>query len=151
RHLYGESDGLVNPKVHAALGAGLEVILCVGETLAEREAALTRDVVRTQLVAGLEGADEGRLASTTVAYVPDCALGTGKNASAAQASEVHTHLRALLAELYGPKAAERVRIQYGGSVKPDNAAELLSAPNVDGALIGGASLKAETFLPILEL
>ena len=151
RHLFGESNGLVNKKMHAALGAGLEVILCVGETLAEREAALTREVVRSQLVGGLEGVDEARLASTTVAYEPVWAIGTGKNASAAQASEVHTHLRALLAELYGPAAAERVRIQYGGSVKPDNAAELLSAPNVDGALIGGASLKAETFLPILEL
>lgn len=150
RHLYGEADSLINRKVHAALGAGLECILCVGETLAEREAALTREVVGNQLSAGLEGVDPAGLERVTVAYEPVWAIGTGKNASAAQASEVHTYLRGLLSEHFGPRLAERVRIQYGGSVKPDNAAELLSAPDVDGALVGGASLKAETFLPILE-
>jgi triosephosphate isomerase (TIM) len=151
RHLFGESDALVQRKVHAALAAGLKVILCVGETLAQREAVLTGETVRTQLTAGLEGVDAPGLQRVTVAYEPVWAIGTGKNATATQASDVHTYLRGLLAELYSPAQADRVRILYGGSVKPDNAAELLSAPNVDGALIGGASLKAETFLPILEL
>lgn len=149
RHLFGETDELVRRKVGAALAAGLEVILCVGETLAEREAVLTQEVVRTQLVAGLSGVAAGDLARVTIAYEPVWAIGTGKNATSAQASEVHAYLRALLADLYGAPAAERTRIQYGGSVKADNAAELLRAPHVDGALVGGASLKADSFLPIL--
>ena len=150
RHVYGETDELVNRKVHTALDAGLEVILCVGETLDQREAAMTEDIVRAQLAGGLSGVSASVMERVTVAYEPVWAIGTGKNATPGQASDVHTYLRGHLAELYDGALAERVRIQYGGSVKPDNAAALLSAPDVDGALVGGASLSPDTFLPILD-
>ncbi len=150
RHLFGETSEWVGRKAAAALEAGLDVILCVGETLEERQAGRTEAVVREQLTLGLDGFDAAAMARVTIAYEPVWAIGTGVNATPEQASEVHTYLRGLLEGLFGPEVAEATRIQYGGSVKPENAAELLSAPHVDGALVGGASLSAEGFLPIIE-
>jgi len=151
RHLYGEGDELVGRKVRLALEHGLSPILCVGETLAEREAKRTEQVVGAQLAAGLAGVD-GRALQTriTVAYEPVWAIGTGLNATPAQAGEVHAYLRGVLAGLYNEAAAERTRILYGGSVKPDNVRALMAVPGVDGVLVGGASLKPESFLPLLE-
>jgi triosephosphate isomerase len=150
RHLYGESDELVNKKLHAALGAELEVVLCVGETLEERQQELTEKRTSRQLTLGLAGVTEEALERITIAYEPVWAIGTGLNATPAQAGEVHTYLRGVLGGLYSDRAAQKIRILYGGSVKPDNIASLLGAPNVDGALVGGASLKAESFLSIVE-
>jgi len=149
RQLFGETDESVRKKVGAVLAAGLRPILCVGETLAEREANRTLDVVGRQVRAGLAGLREEPMAAITIAYEPVWAIGTGKTATTAQAQEVHAAIRALLRELAGGVAGE-VRIQYGGSVKPDNAAELLAQPDVDGALVGGASLKAASLLAILQ-
>lgn len=150
RHVYGEGDELICRKVHTALGVGLDVILCVGETIEEREAGRTEQVVAGQLRAGLEGIDEGCMKRVTVAYEPVWAIGTGHTATTAQASEVHAYLRGLLGGLYSESVAAATRIQYGGSVKPDNVAELMAATDIDGALVGGASLKPESFLPIIE-
>ena len=150
RHVYGEGDELCNAKLHAALAGGLEVVLCVGETLDQREAGRTEEVNGHQLTRGLEGVSADDLARVTIAYEPVWAIGTGRTATPGQAGEVHGYLRGILAGLYDDSAAERIRIQYGGSVKPENAAELLSLPDVDGALVGGASLKAESFVPIVR-
>jgi triosephosphate isomerase len=150
RHVYGESDELVNRKVLHALELGLDVILCVGERLEEREAGQTEPVVRRQLSAGLKGVAPDRMARVTIAYEPVWAIGTGLNATPAQAGEVHNYLRGLLVGLYSEAIAGAVRIQYGGSVKPDNVAELLAVDDVDGALVGGASLKLAQFLPIVD-
>jgi triosephosphate isomerase (TIM) len=150
RHLYGESDELVNRKLLTSLASGLRAILCVGETLEERQAERTEQVVSRQLTRGLAGVPEVDLGRIAIAYEPVWAIGTGLNATPAQAGEVHTYLRGLFGGLYSEEAAQAVRIQYGGSVKPDNIRELMAAPNVDGALVGGASLKAETFLAIVE-
>jgi triosephosphate isomerase len=150
RHVYGEGDELICRKVHTALGAGLDVILCVGETIDERESGRTEQVVATQLRAGLEGIAEGDMARVTIAYEPVWAIGTGHTATAAQAGEVHAYLRGLLEGLYSESVAAATRIQYGGSVKADNVAELMAVTDVDGALVGGASLKPESFLPIIE-
>lgn len=150
RHLYGESDELVNRKVRQALAAGLDVILCVGELLEERDGGVTEQVVSRQLTKGLAGVAEPELARITIAYEPVWAIGTGRTATPEQAGETHTYLRGVLAGLYTDATAAQVRIQYGGSVKPDNIASLMAAPNVDGALVGGASLKLESFLPIIE-
>ncbi len=150
RHVFGQGDELINAKLGAALEAGLEVILCVGETLSEREAGQTEVVNARQLTRGLQGVSARDLERVTIAYEPVWAIGTGRNATAAQASEVHGYLRGLLGGLYDQAAAQRTRIQYGGSVKPANAAELLGAPDVDGALVGGAALEAESFLAIVR-
>ena len=150
RHVYGESDKLVNERVRMALEEELDVILCLGETLADRDAKQTEQVVREQLVRGLDGVSSVGMERVTLAYEPVWAIGTGRNATPEQASEVHVYLRGLLAGLYDDATAEDTRIQYGGSVKPDNAAELLSAEGIDGALVGGASLKARDFLAIVE-
>lgn len=150
RALFHETDADVNRKTRAALAAGLLPIVCVGETLAQRDAGQTSQVVRQQLTGSLEGLSEEQMRSVTIAYEPVWAIGTGRNATPAQAEEVHADLRNLLSERYNPQLASQVRIQYGGSVKPDNAAELLSQPNVDGALVGGASLKAADFLAIVK-
>jgi triosephosphate isomerase len=149
RQLFGETDESVRRKVGAALAAGLRPIMCVGETLAEREAGRTLEVVGRQVRAGLAGLPREPLAAITVAYEPVWAIGTGKTATTAQAQEVHAAIRAILREL-GGSAADAMRIQYGGSVKPDNAAELMNQPDVDGALVGGASLKAQDFLAIVK-
>lgn len=150
RALFGESDELVGAKVRKALSAGLEPILCVGETQAEREGGQTEAVVRRQLVAGLEGVDRTDVRRVTIAYEPVWAIGTGLTASPEQAGDVHNYLRGVLGGLYDDATAEHLRIQYGGSVKPDNAADLMSQTSIDGALVGGASLKADAFVGIIE-
>ncbi len=149
RHVYGEGDELTNQKLLRALEAGLEAILCVGETLEERQAKRTETVVARQLTRGLAGVARTDLARVTLAYEPVWAIGTGQNATPEQASQVHQYLRGVLSGLYDEAAAEALVIQYGGSVTPQNAASILGAPDVDGALVGGASLKSETFLPII--
>ncbi len=149
RQLFGETDEGVNKKAKAVLAAGLAPIVCVGETLAEREAGRTLEVVSRQVRGGLAGLAADQVGRLTVAYEPVWAIGTGKTATTAQAQEVHAALRVLLRELAGG-VADQVRIQYGGSVKPDNAAELMAQPDVDGALVGGASLKAGDFSQIVK-
>lgn len=149
RHILGETDEDVNYKVRAVLSGGLSPIICVGETLEEREAGLTLAVVERQLLAALAGVARAELERVVIAYEPVWAIGTGRNATPEQAEEVHLALRKLLADRYNGGVAEGVRIQYGGSVKPDNARDLLAQPNIDGALVGGASLKADQFLKIV--
>jgi triosephosphate isomerase len=149
RQLFGETDETVRKKVGALLQAGIHPIVCVGETLAEREASRTLEVVDRQVRRGLAGLPAGALAEITVAYEPVWAIGTGRTATAAQAQEVHGAIRAILRELCGG-LGDGIRIQYGGSVKPENAAELMSQPDVDGALVGGASLKANDFAAIVK-
>src|SRR3954447_14627 len=150
RQLFGETDEGVARKLKAVLGEGLHPIVCVGETLQEREAGRTWEVVSRQVRAALVGLDGAQVSRITLAYEPVWAIGTGRNATAAQAQEVHGQIRGLLREIGGAQVADAVRIQYGGSVKPDNAAELLGQPDVDGALVGGASLKADDFAKIVE-
>jgi triosephosphate isomerase len=149
RQLFGETDESVRKKVGALLAANVLPIVCVGETLAEREGGKTLAVVERQVRGALAGIPSSALAALTVAYEPVWAIGTGKTATSAQAQEVHAAIRKILREL-GGGAADAIRIQYGGSVKPDNAAELMSQPDVDGALVGGASLKAGDFLAIVK-
>lgn len=148
RHKLGETDAFINRKVHAALSAGLHVILCVGETLDEREANQTEKVLDRQLTQGLAGVSAEALSPLVLAYEPVWAIGTGKNATPDQAQEAHAFLRRRVGDLCGSKAAQDLLIQYGGSVKPDNARSLLTQPDVDGALVGGASLQAGPFLDI---
>ena len=150
RTLFGETDAAVNVKTKAALAAGLVPIVCVGETLEEREAGKTAAVVTGQVQGSLAGLSAAELEKVVVAYEPVWAIGTGKVATPEQAQEVHALIRALLAGLSSPEVAARVRIQYGGSVKPDNAADLARQPDIDGALVGGASLKADDFLGIAK-
>ena len=149
RHILGETDAAINKKVQAALAAGLIPILCVGELLAEREAGQTMAVIRRQFDGSLAGIPADQLGTLVIAYEPVWAIGTGKVATPQQAEEVHLGLRKIIAERYNASVADVVRIQYGGSVKPDNAAELLKQPNIDGALVGGASLKVDQFLGIV--
>ncbi|MCE5303259.1 MAG: triose-phosphate isomerase [Planctomycetaceae bacterium] len=149
RHILGETDALINKKVHAALAAGLIPILCVGELLAEREAGQTMSVIRRQFDGSLAGLSADQLKTVVIAYEPVWAIGTGKVATPQQAEEVHLALRKLIAERYNAAVADVVRIQYGGSVKPSNAADLLKQADIDGALVGGASLKADQFLGIV--
>ena len=148
RSLFGETDGTVNAKVKAALAAGLTPIVCVGESLEEREGGRTEQVVSTQVLGSLAGIPAADLGRIVVAYEPVWAIGTGKVATPQQAQEVHALVRSLLAKLASPAVADAIRIQYGGSVKPDNAADLAACPDIDGALVGGASLKADDFLAI---
>ena len=149
RHILGETDETVNRKVKAALAAGLIPIVCVGETLAQREAGETEKVVSTQFSASLAGLNAEEIQQVVIAYEPVWAIGTGKVATPEQAEAVHADLRNLLKTSYNAEIAAGVRIQYGGSVKPENAADLLSRENIDGALVGGASLKAESFYGIV--
>ena len=149
RQLFGETDEGVNKKLRAVLEAQLQAIVCVGESLAEREANRTWEVVSRQVRGALAGLGAEQVGKLTLAYEPVWAIGTGKVATTGQAQEVHGQIRGLIRELAGPQAAESVRIQYGGSVKPENAAELLSQPDIDGALVGGASLKADDFARII--
>jgi triosephosphate isomerase len=151
RHVLHENDAFINRKVHAALAAGLQVILCIGETLAEREANRTERVLEFQLAGGLAGATGGELARMVIAYEPVWAIGTGRNATPEQAEEAHRFIRRWVAGKFGEEVADRLPIQYGGSVKPENVASLLGQPDVDGALVGGASLKAELFLAIVRI
>ncbi|HEY1763845.1 MAG TPA: triose-phosphate isomerase [Opitutaceae bacterium] len=150
RVLFGETDELVNKKVLAALKHQLRPILCVGESLAEREAGLTLKVVQTQTERSLEGVSREQAASLVIAYEPVWAIGTGKVATAAQAQEVHGFIRGLLDKLFGEPAAQRIRILYGGSMKAANAAELLGQKDVDGGLIGGASLETRSFVELVN-
>jgi triosephosphate isomerase len=150
RHKLGESDSFVNQKVKAALAAGLSVIVCVGETLEERKADQTEAVLDRQITHGLQGVAETDSESLTVAYEPVWAIGTGHNATPEQAQQMHAFLRRRLSQIFGEKTAQALPIQYGGSVKPDNAAALMAQPDVDGALVGGASLKADQFLAIVR-
>jgi triosephosphate isomerase len=148
RQLFGETDETVRKKVGALLSAGILPIVCVGETLQEREAGRTLEVVERQVRAALSGLGP-QLAAITVAYEPVWAIGTGKTATSAQAQEVHAAIRKILRDIGGSQG-DATRIQYGGSVKPENAAELMAQPDVDGALVGGASLKAKDFLAIVK-
>ncbi len=150
RHVFGETDAWIAKKVVTALAAGLHPILCVGETLEERKGGRTRDVVLRQLREGLAAVDAARMAVLTVAYEPVWAIGTGVNATPEQAGEVHSLLRNAVAESHGRAVAESLRILYGGSVTPENGAALLAVPGVDGALVGGASLDANKFIPLLD-
>ena len=149
RHIFGETNAQICKKVSALLSANLTPILCVGETLAQREAGHTNDIVLEQLNEGLASLDAATIARVVLAYEPVWAIGTGKNAKPSDAQEVHAAIRNRLEKLADPTTAERIRILYGGSVKPDNAKDLMSQPDIDGALVGGASLQASTFLPII--
>ena len=148
RHVLGETDAMLNKKVHKSLAGGLPVILCVGELLDERKSGSTNAVLDQQMTDALDGVES--VEHITIAYEPVWAIGTGETATPDQAEEAHKHLREWVAAKYGQEAADRVRILYGGSVKPANAAELIGQPNVDGALVGGASLKADQFVPIIQ-
>ena len=150
RHVIGEKDELINKKIGAAIHGGLLPIFCVGELLAERESNTTEAVIQRQMEKGLAGIDAEKMAAVTIAYEPVWAIGTGKTASKEQAQAVHLFIRQLLAKMYDTQLAQQIRIQYGGSVKPGNAKELMSQPDIDGLLIGGASLKAEDFVAIIE-
>jgi triosephosphate isomerase len=148
RHILGETDALINRKVLAAISADLIPILCVGETLAEREEDKTEQIVDSQLTGSLRGISADQVANVVIAYEPVWAIGTGKTATPQQAQEVHALVRQWLNRHYNQATSERIQILYGGSVKPDNAGNLLSQPDIDGALIGGASLQADSFLAI---
>ena len=150
RQYHKESDELISKKARAAHAASLEPIVCVGETLAEREAGQMEKVLETQVRGSLTGLGKNQMAETIIAYEPVWAIGTGKTATTDQAQEAHAFIRGLLVKLYDEATARRVRIQYGGSVKPSNARELMSQPDVDGALVGGASLEAQSFAEIVK-
>jgi triosephosphate isomerase len=150
RHVYKEDDALINKKVKLALQHGLEVILCVGELLDEREAGKAEAVCETQTVKGLEGVSAADLDRIVIAYEPVWAIGTGKTATPEDADAIHAYVRKVIAKLYGQPAADKIIIQYGGSVKAENAAQLMGKENIDGALVGGAALKPETFVPIAK-
>jgi triosephosphate isomerase len=149
RHVFGEPDDLIARKVKAAFDAGLLPILCVGELIEQRKAGRTEDVVRRHVTTGFGGLPADQAARVVIAYEPVWAIGTGETATPDQAQEVHAFIRTLLAEMYDEDLAQAVRIQYGGSVKPDNAHDLLARPDLDGALVGGASLKADAFRTII--
>lgn len=150
RHVIGETDTLINAKLRAVVAAGLKPILCVGEKLEERDANTTERVIETQLRGGLDGLTAGQLKDLVIAYEPVWAIGTGRNATPEQAQEVHQFIRKWLEGKFGSVFAQDLRIQYGGSVNAANAASLMAQPDVDGALVGGASLKAEDFLKIIQ-
>jgi len=150
RSIYGETDAVINAKIKKAREANLKPIFCIGETLAEREGGMLETVLRTQLTDGLKGIPEKDLLETVIAYEPVWAIGTGVTATSEQAQEAHAFVRSVLKDLYGADTAARIRIQYGGSVKPNNAAELMACPDIDGALIGGASLEPQSFLEIIR-
>jgi triosephosphate isomerase len=150
RHVIGETDELINKKVKAAIGGGLLPILCVGELIEERKASKTEEVVTRQLKNGLAGLSAEKVSAVTIAYEPVWAIGTGLTATPQQAQEVHALIRKLLGEMYDNQLTEEIRIQYGGSVKPGNAAELMAQKDVDGLLVGGASLNSDDFTVIIQ-
>ncbi|WP_246525649.1 triose-phosphate isomerase [Geomobilimonas luticola] len=150
RQYFGETDATVNKKIKASLNAGLTVLFCIGETLAEREAEQTLDVLKTQLCGGLEGLSGEQLAKVVIAYEPVWAIGTGKTATNDQAQDAHSFIRGVVGGLYGTAVSDAMRILYGGSVKPDNIKGLMAQPDIDGALVGGASLNAESFAAIVN-
>jgi triosephosphate isomerase len=150
RRLFGDTDEAVNKKLRAAITGGLVPIVCVGETLTEREAGDTLTVLDRQVKNGLDGLTGDELAALVIAYEPVWAIGTGKNATTAEAGEAHAHIRSRLRQWFGGAPADRCRILYGGSVKPENIRELIGLPDVDGALVGGASLEVRSFAEIVK-
>lgn len=150
RTYFGETDEIVNRKTKAALAWGLHPIVCVGETLTQREAGEVEQVITTQVRGSLAGLSAREILDTVIAYEPVWAIGTGKTATSAQAQDVHALIRKVLAGMFDEAVAQGVRIQYGGSVKPANAKELFSMPDIDGGLIGGAALKADSFVAIVK-
>lgn len=150
RHVIGETDALINKKILSAIDSGLNVIFCVGELLEQRKANKTEQVVKEQVEKGLQNVSVEKIKAVTIAYEPVWAIGTGVNATPQQAQEVHLMIRQLIGKMYNKDIAEQIRIQYGGSVKPDNADELMAQPDVDGFLVGGASLKADDFAAIIK-
>jgi triosephosphate isomerase len=150
RQFQKESDALIAKKALAAHAASLKPIVCVGETLAEREGGLMEKVLETQVTGSLAGFTKEQMVETVIAYEPVWAIGTGKTATTQQAQDAHAFIRGLLVKIYDEAVAKKVRIQYGGSVKPANAKELMSQPDVDGALVGGASLEARSFADIIK-
>jgi triosephosphate isomerase len=150
RQYFGEKDELINIKAKKAIAVSLKPIICVGETLAEREQGITDRIITTQVKGVLSGLTRAEMSSVTIAYEPVWAIGTGKTATPAQAQEVHQLIRKLVSQIYDWPLAEQTVIQYGGSVKPDNASELLSQNDIDGALVGGACLKPDSFAAIVN-
>jgi len=150
RTIFAESDQVINKKIKTAIRFGLKPIFCIGETLEEREKGITFNVVENQIQNGLKDLSENDLSNLIIAYEPVWAIGTGRNATPQQAQEVHQFIRGLISKLYSSNFARQLVIQYGGSVKADNSKELLSQPDIDGALVGGACLKADSFIKIIE-
>ena len=150
RHVFHEDDSLINKKVKSAIEQGLKPILCVGELLEERESGKTEEVVKRQVVEGLKEVSPEDTAKITIAYEPVWAIGTGKTATPEDADSIHSFIRDILRDLYNSKVSENMRILYGGSVKPENIDSLMAKDNIDGALVGGASLKADSFLRIIN-
>lgn len=150
RQFFGDTDAVINKKVVAALDRGLKVIFCIGELLADRQGNRTEAVLEEQLAKGLDGLTEAQMAKIVIAYEPVWAIGTGVTASPEQAEDTHAFIRKWLVGRFSPAVSQATRIQYGGSVKGDNARDLLAKPNIDGALVGGASLKADQFLAIIN-
>jgi triosephosphate isomerase len=150
RQYDGETDQTINRKLKNVLKTGLKAIVCVGETLREREAGKTEKVVETQVAGCFEGIGLGDLAQIVIAYEPVWAIGTGKTATPEQANEVQAFIRSQISTKYNPEAAQALRIQYGGSVKPDNVKQLMAQPDIDGALVGGASLKVDSFTALVK-
>jgi triosephosphate isomerase (TIM) len=150
RTIFKETDELINEKIKAAFNIGLKPVFCIGETLEEREAGKEKDVLRTQLSGGLRQVSLDQVKNMIIAYEPVWAIGTGKTATPEQAEEMHDFIRTYIKDEYSSDASENLVIQYGGSVKPDNASELLSQKDIDGALVGGACLKADSFISIIE-
>lgn len=150
REMFNETDEAVNKKAHAAFAHKLTPIVCCGETLEQREAGETNDFVGSQIEKGLAGLSDDQLKQTVIAYEPIWAIGTGKSSSAQDANEVCAHIRSVVADKFSNEAAAAIRIQYGGSVKPENIKEYMAQPDIDGALVGGASLKSDSFLQLLE-
>lgn len=149
RHIMGETDEMINKKLRAVLKADLTAIFCIGELLEERESGTTETVLRRQLEAGLKGFSSGQLKQIIIAYEPVWAIGTGQTATSQQAQEVHAFIREFITRLSDETRAEEIRIMYGGSVNPENISDLMAQPDVDGALVGGASLKADSFIQIV--
>lgn len=150
RAYFGETDEIVNKKVHAAFRHGLTPIVCVGEKLEEREAGRTKEVCRVQTEGALQGLSAAQAAEVVIAYEPIWAIGTGKSSTAADAEDVIAYIRSVVKDLFGQSTADAIRIQYGGSVKPANVAEYLGQPNIDGALVGGASLEPASYVQLIE-
>ncbi|MGD8307446.1 MAG: triose-phosphate isomerase [Ignavibacteria bacterium] len=149
RTYFGEKDEFINKKIRKAISCDLKPIFCLGELLEQRETGITNDIVKGQLINGLQGITADEIGNIIIAYEPVWAIGTGKTATPDQAQEVHQFIRGIIGDLYSPEAAGKIIIQYGGSVKPENASALLSRPDIDGALVGGACLKADSFLGII--
>jgi len=150
RHIFNESNEWINKKLLKALEKGLKPVLCIGEKLEDRENNLTEKILEVQVKEGLKGVDSEGLKNVVIAYEPVWAIGTGKTATPSEADSAHAFVRTVIANLYDAQAAESITIQYGGSVKPNNAGELLAQPNIDGALVGGACLKVDSFVEIIK-